>query len=405
MYQTIATLAGFLLIYSAVAGLVERSSVSGPIVFTVAGVILGPRVFDLLHLDLKAYGLRALAEFTLAMVLFTDAANADIRFVQRNLGIPQRLLLIGLPVTILLGMAFAWALFPSLALLEVALVAAILAPTDAALGAPVVTNPAVPAVIRESLNLESGLNDGICVPIILILLGYATGTQVEHAALAHVTIVVVEEIGIGLAVGLGLTAATSAMLRLANRHAWTSRRWLETPALGLAAACFAAAQAIGGSGFIACFVGGLLFSSLRAGLKHDLLREAETIGGILGLVTWVMFGSIAVSWMIDRITLPALLYAVLSLSVIRILPVYLCLCGTGIGTAGRLFIGWFGPRGLASIVFAIIVLDEQLPGNDVLMVTITCTILLSVIAHGITANPLVKRIVAKSASVAGGTAG
>ena len=194
------------------------------------------------------------------------------------------------------------------------------------------------------------------------------------------------------------------MLRFANRHGWTSGRWLETPALGLAAACFAAAQAIGGSGFIACFVGGLLLSPLRAGLKHDLLRGAETTGGILGFVTWVMFGSVAVSWMIDRITWPALLYAVLSLSVIRMLPVYLCLRGTGIDMAGKLFIGWFGPRGLASIVFAIIVLDEQLPGNDVLMATITCTILLSVIAHGITANPLVKRIGAKSAGAEGGTA-
>jgi sodium/hydrogen antiporter len=258
MYQTIAILAGFLLIYSAVSGLVERSSLSGPIAFTVVGLILGPRVFDILYLDLKAHGLRTLAEFTLAMVLFTDAANADIRFVRHQLGIPQRLLLIGLPMTILLGMAFAWALFPSLALLEVALLAAILAPTDAALGAPVVTNPAVPAVMQESLNLESRLNDGICVPVILILLGYATGTQVEHAALTHVTMVVVEEIGI--VVGLTLTAAASAMMRLARRHAWTSGRWLETPALGLAAACFAAAQAIGGSGLIACFVGDLLLS-------------------------------------------------------------------------------------------------------------------------------------------------
>jgi sodium/hydrogen antiporter len=122
-------------------------------------------------------------------------------------------------------------------------------------------------------------------------------------------------------------------------------------------------------------------------------------------VTWVMFGSIAVSWMIDRITWPMLLYAVLSLSVIRMLPVYLCLGGTGIDASGKLFVGWFGPRGLASIVFAIIVLDEQLPGNDVLMATITCTILLSVTAHGITANPLVKRIGAKSAGVVGGTGG
>jgi sodium/hydrogen antiporter len=396
MYQAVAVLAGFLLIYSAVAGRVERSPISGPIVFTVVGLLLGPRVLDLIDLDLTEQGLRALAEFTLAMVLFTDAANADIRFVRRNLGIPERLLLIGLPLTIILGIAVAWLMFPSLGLLEACLLAAILAPTDAALGAPVVTNQAVPPVIRESLNLESGLNDGICVPVILILLGYAAGTQVQHSTLAHVTTVVFEEIGIGLAIGLALTPAASLMLRLADRHGWISPHWRDASALAMAAICFAAAQAIGGSGFIACFVGGLLLSPLRADTKHDLLRGAETTGGILGLVTWVLFGSLAVSRTIDQITWVTVLYAVLSLTVIRMLPVYLCLRGTGINAAGRLFIGWFGPRGLASIVFAVIVLDEQLPGNELLMTTITCTILLSVAAHGVTANPLARRIGGKS---------
>lgn len=403
MYQTIAILAGILLVYAAIAGRIERSSLSGPIVFTAIGFLLGPRMLDLLHLDLTAAGLRVLAEFTLAMVLFTDAANADLALVRRNLVIPRRLLLVGLPLTVILGMLLALPLFPSLALLEIALLAAILAPTDAALGAPVVANPTVPAVIRESLNIESGLNDGIGVPLVLILLGYAVGTQVEHQPVMHVTFVVIEEIGIGAVIGIGLTFLASLLLRRTLRLGWSSENWVPMPALAIAASCFAAAQAIGGSGFIACFVGGLVISPVARPEKHRFLAGAEIAGRILGLVTWVIFGLLVLSRIIDRITWPILLYSLLSLTLIRMLPVFLCLRGTGLDSAGKLFIGWFGPRGLASIVFAIIVFDEQLPGNDTMMATIACTILLSVVGHGMTANPLARRIAVRHAVTAKGT--
>src|SRR5271170_2310613 len=178
MYENAAFLAVFLLIYSAVAGRIERSMISGPIVFTVVGFILGPDGLGVLRINISGEGLRFLAELTLAMVLFTDAANADFGVVRRNLGLPERLLGVGLPLTILLGFVLAAIVFPRLETLEIALLAAMLAPTDAALGKPVVTNPAVPAVMREALNLESGLNDGICVPIVVLLLGLAVGTQI-----------------------------------------------------------------------------------------------------------------------------------------------------------------------------------------------------------------------------------
>ena len=390
MYQNAAILAAFLLVYSTVAGRVERSWVSGPIVFTAVGFVLGPYGLAMLQLNLGAAGLRSLAELTLAMVLFTDAANADFDIVRRNLGLPGRLLLIGLPLTIALGFVLAAIVLPSLDILEMALLAALLAPTDAALGKPVVSNPATPAVMRESLNLESGLNDGICVPIVVLLLGLAVGTQIEGEPIVHVARIVAEEIGIGLAVGLALTWSTTLMLRFAQTNGWISEHWVEIPIVALAAACFAVAQAAGGSGFIACFTGGLLLSALRASHEHELLRGAESTGGTLALLTWVVFGAIAVSHMIDRLTWPALLYAVLSLTVIRIFPVFLCLAGTGMSAVEKLFIGWFGPRGLATIVFGIIVFDEKLPGKDTIVVAAGCTVLLSVIAHGITANPLVR---------------
>ena len=398
MYENGAMLAVFLLIYSAVAGRIERSLISGPIVFTAAGFILGADGLGILRIDIDGEGLRLLAELTLAMVLFTDAANADFSIVKRNLDLPKRLLLIGLPLTIVLGFVVAAVVFPRLEILEMALLAVMLAPTDAALGKPVVTNPAVPPAMREALNLESGLNDGICVPIVVLLLGLAVGTQIEGGTVAHVARVVVEAIGIGLIVGLALTWLTTLMLRFAENRGWISEHWVEIPIVALAAACFAAAQAAGGSGFIACFVGGLLLSGLHARHKEELLRGAAHMGEALALLTWVVFGGIVVARMIDRITWPALLYAMLSLTVVRMLPVFLCLIGTRTSTADKLFIGWFGPRGLATIVFAVLVLDEKLPGNDTIMLAAGWTVLLSVITHGVTANPLVRRIATRAST-------
>lgn len=401
MYQNAAMLATFLLIYSAVAGRIERSWVSGPIVFTAVGFLLGPDGLGVLRINLSGEGLRLLAELTLAMVLFTDAANADFGIVRRNLGLPERLLLVGLPLTIVFGFLVAAIVFPSLEVLELALLAAILAPTDAALGKPVVVNRRVPAVMREALNLESGLNDGICVPIVIILLGLAVGTQVEAGTIAHVARVVAEAIGIGVIVGLALTWLTILMLRFAERQGWIGEHWVEIPIVALAAACFAAAQAAGGSGFIACFVGGLLLSALGARDKRELLRGAEHMGEALALLTWVLFGGIVVARMIGQVTWPALLYAVLSLTVIRMLPVFLCLIGTRMSTAEKLIVGWFGPRGLATIVFAVLVFDEKLPGNDTIILAAGWTVLLSVIAHGVTANPLVNRMAQRSADPRG----
>ena len=392
MYQNAAFLAAFLLIYSAVAGRIERSLISGPIVFTVVGLLLGPDGLGVLRTEITGEGLRLLAELTLAMVLFTDAANADFGVVRANLGLPERLLGIGLPLTIVLAFLLAAIVFPSLDILEMALLATILAPTDAALGKPVVANPMVPAVMREALNLESGLNDGICVPIVVILLGLAVGTQIEGGTMGHVAWVVVEEIGIGLIAGLGLTWLTIRMLSFAEERGWISEHWVEIPIVALAAACFAAAQAAGGSGFIACFVGGLLLSGLGARHKAELLRGAEHMGEALALLTWVVFGGIVIPRMIDRVTWPAVVYAGLSLTVVRMLPVFLCLIGTRTSASDKLFIGWFGPRGLATIVFAILVLDANLPGNDTMMVTASWTVILSIVAHGVTANPLVKAI-------------
>ena len=398
MYQNAAVLAVFLLLYSAIAGRVERSWISGPIVFTAAGLVLGPVGLGALHLDVAAEGLRLLAEATLAMILFTDAANADLSILRRNVQLPERLLLLGLPLSILLGFGVAWLIFPGLGVLELALLATMLAPTDAALGKPVVTSPTVPAATRECLNVESGLNDGICVPIVVILLGLAIGTQIEGDAVSHVVRIIAEAIGIGLAVGAVLPCGAVLLLRWAKARDWVSAGWTEVPAVALAGSCFAVAQELGGSGFIACFTGGLIFGLLVRQDKHTILRGAENTGETLALLTWLLFGSLVVGQLAGRLSVPAVVYAVLSLTLIRMVPVFLSLLGTSVGPAERLFIGWFGPRGLASIVFAIMVFHARLPGNTTLMPTVAFTVLLSVIAHGVSANPLTRAIAARGGS-------
>jgi NhaP-type Na+/H+ or K+/H+ antiporter len=389
MYENLAILAGFVFLYSIAGGLLERTPVSGAIVFTAFGLAFGPLGLGLLTFEVDAGLLRALAELTLALVLFTDAANANLGVLRQSFRIPQRLLLIGLPLTVALGFGFGVLVFDGLTLFEMAILAAMLAPTDAALGKAVVTEEKVPADVREGLNVESGLNDGICVPILFVFLALATGTGAEAGTASLALRLVAEEIGIGAVVGLTLAAVGAWTIRVFAERGWITESWSQLPVVALAVGCFAVAQWLGGSGFIASFSGGLLFGALAKSHKSRLLLAAEGTGDTLALITWVAFGSAVVGQAVGYFSWEAVLYALLSLTVVRMLPVFLSLAGMDLGTDVKLFMGWFGPRGLASIVFAVIVLNADLPGGGTIAMTVACTIILSIVLHGISANPLV----------------
>ena len=385
MYLDLMLLAALVLIYSAVAGRVERTWISGPMIFTVFGLLIGPVGLGLLSFETDAETLKVLAELTLAMVLFTDAAGADMGVLKKTSSLPARLLLIGLPLTILLG--FGVLLVDKLSLLELAVLATILAPTDAALGKAVVTNQAVPDDIRQGLNVESGLNDGICVPILFVFLALIAGHSGDESTGELALVLVAEEIGIGLLVGLSITSLATWLLKFAHRRQWITETWMQLPVVALALTCFATAQWLGGSGFIAAFCGGLLFGVLVKKHREELLVAAEGTGDTFALITWVIFGSAVVGQAVGNFSWLILIYSILSLTVIRMLPVFLSLIGTGFNTEGRLFIGWFGPRGLASIVFAVIVVNADLPNAGPIAMTVVCTIILSIVFHGMTANP------------------
>lgn len=391
MYQNIAIVAAFLLLYSIFAGRFESRLVNGPLLFLLVGFLLGPNVLKVLNPAVNGDVMRVLAELTLAIVLFTDAANANLAVLRANNRLPLRLLLIGLPLTLLSGWAFGLWLFNDMPWLEVAILSTMLAPTDAALGKAVVTNTAVPAPMREALNVESGLNDGICVPVLFILLTLIAPEEKHIGTVALSLHLILEEIGIGLLVGVTLAFATTAIMHYTIRRGWELPMWSQLTMPGLALLSFAAAQWIGGSGFIAAFVCGMLTGMRLGEHKHKYLESNEGYGELLSVIVWLFFGAVIISLAWPFLSWQTWVYALASLTLLRILPVWLSLSGTDLTMENRLFIGWFGPRGLASIVFVVIALQYPLIAKNQLGATVICTILLSVIFHGITANPWVNR--------------
>ena len=387
-YQILTVFAGFALAYSLIASRLEKTPVNGALVYVAVGMLFGPRALGLIDLNVDGEAVSRLAEFALAICLFTDSSNANLSVLRRVEAIPVRLLLIGLPLTIALGLGLAWLIFRDLGFFEVALIATMLAPTDAALGKAVVTNPAVPDEVRESLNVESGLNDGICVPVILFFIALAAGSVEASESAGLVVQLPLEVIGIGLVAGLILAVLGGFALRTCASRGWVAGTWLQIPIIALALLCFGLAQWLGGSGFIASFVGGLTFGALTKQHKEQFLDAAEGTGDAVALVTWFTFGTVITGLLLPGLHWQVLLYALLSLTVVRILPVFLCLIGKGLRSDTLLFMGWFGPRGLASIVFAVMVAAENLPGNDTILAVVAWTIVLSILLHGLTANPL-----------------
>ena len=389
MYIELAIFALFVFGFSLIAGRLERAPASGPMVFVLAGAVMGPLGLGWFDGDLSRTELRVLADLTLASILFIDAANADLATLKRTYRIPSRMLLFGLPGVIVLGTLVAAVLFDTLSVYEAAILGTMLAATDAALGKAVITNKAVPARLREGLNFESGLNDGLCVPILLVFIALSLGNASESGAVIAVKLVA-QELGIGVVVGVGLATAGTYLLRWCSNRGWVTEIWIQVTSLALAISCFAAAQSLHGSGYIAAFTGGLAFGFMAKESTHKLVLSAEGTGETLAMLTWFVFGSTVVGHSVQYFTWQVVLYAFLSLTVIRVLPVYLSLWGTGESTASKLFLGWFGPRGLASIVFAIIVVNQDVPGSRLLAVVVGLTVFLSLVAHGMSANPLAR---------------
>jgi NhaP-type Na+/H+ or K+/H+ antiporter len=349
---------------------------------------VGVKALGLVEPAQNSHEVKLLAEAALTVVLFAEASRTDLHALSGHLSLPARLLGIGLPLTIVAGFLVALPVLGGLDWPEALLLAVILAPTDAALGQVVVSLPRLPGRIRRTLSVESGLNDGICVPLFFIVLAVAQAEE-ERMGWRHALRFLVEKIGYGVLGGILAGVAAWAVLGLAGRRHWVVPAWLQVVPLAGAALAFGFAEAIGGSGFIAAFVGGATFGALAAHPGEEASYLIDEVGVLLGAVTFVVFGAILLGPALSDLTWTIALYAVLSLTVVRMLPVAISLVGSRspLPTVG--FLGWFGPRGLASIIFALILLEEGgLPHDGLILAAAFVTVGLSVLAHGVTAAPL-----------------
>jgi NhaP-type Na+/H+ or K+/H+ antiporter len=390
MTWALATIAALLIAYATVSRRLQSLSVSGAMFFTTAGLLVGP-VLGLLDLQVRGEQVKLLAEITLTLVLFADASRISLPALHREYAVPLRLLGIGLPLTIVAGALIGVAVVPGVGLAEAAVLAIVLACTDAALGQAVVSDDRVPSRIRQGLNVESGLNDGLCVPLFFIAIAIAetdAGTTSAHSAFQ----LVFEQIGYGLVGGVAAGALGGMAVQLAARRRLIEPHWLQILSVASALLAAGVAEALGGSIFVAAFTGGFLFGALRRDTGGEVSYLVEEGGELFNAVTFIVFGAVILGPQLDEVTWQIVLYAVLSLTVVRMVPVALAMVGIGARRPTLAFLGWFGPRGLASIVFAVILLDDtELPHLQTLLLAITATIALSVYAHGLTARPLTER--------------
>ena len=394
--------AAALLAFASISGLAERSPLTSPMFFVAIGCVASAHGLGLFEVNLSGEVIRGLAELTLVLVLFTDAARIDLTCLRREESLPLRLLAIGLPLTVIAGAAAGLALLPGIEPIEALLLAAILAPTDAALGQAVVSNPVVPLRIRQSLNIESGLNDGLALPLVLVLASLAGAREASGDVADWLRFA-------ALAVTLGPLAGGVVGLAGGRLVAWgTGAGWISPPfqrlsLLGLAVLAYGGAELVGGNGFIAAFVAGAMLGTMDRDLCKSMLEFGEAEGQLLTLLIFLVFGVAMVPAALPHLTLEALLYAIASLTLVRMLPVALSLLGSGLRGPSVAFLGWFGPRGLASILFALLIVEEgRLASGPFLVAVVVLTVLLSTFLHGVTAYPLARRYGAYSASLDAG---
>lgn len=386
----LAIIAIVLAVVASVRHRIESLPVTSAMIFVAAGVVLGPDSLGWLTIELESETVALLAEFTLALLLFSDASRIDVRRLLPSIGLPLRLLGIGLPLTIAMGTLFTAMLLTELTWVEAALVAAILAPTDAALGEAVVTNATVPIRVRQALNVESGLNDGLVVPVVALLISLAIGAELDDPGTLAVE--ALSEIGIGIGVGAVVALVLSRLTAWSMRRDWSDAEGYRLLSLGGAVAAFAGSVAADGNGFISAFVCGLLVRAFTGEPVDEQTELTEDVAQIGAAATFVVFGAVLVWPSFDALTWPVALCAVGTLTIARMLPVWIALLGTGLKTPTVAFIGWFGPRGLASMVFGLLLIQEEaLVGGDDLFSVIVIVIVASIVLHGVTAAPLADR--------------
>lgn len=372
-----------LLAYGLVSKRLASSPISGPLFFATLGLI-GYAAGALSPIDLIDSPVTLVLELTLALLLFTDASKVQIRSWEADMDLPTRLLTIGMPLTIVLGTVVAYLIFPSTGIIGAATIATILAPTDAALGSAVISNQRVPIKVRDALGVESGLNDGIALPILLFLLTLSLAEGGDPLWRFFV-----EGIGIAVLVGLAMGIGAAYAVQFALKRSWIEAEWVRISWIIVALGTYVVADHLGGSGFIAAYLAGIAFGRVVNRLETPSEHFAETgidLGTVLTMTSFLIFGAYVLAPNLAAFTAATVFYAVLSLTVVRMIPVAISMIGTGLEAPTLTYLGWFGPRGLASIIFAGVLVEEAgLEQSQLVVGAIIVTVAFSVVLHGLTA--------------------
>ncbi len=392
-HQLIILAAIIILFFGLFSKIAERSFITAPMVFVSIGLLLGPLGFSLLHIEVEAKGIQFLAEITLIIILFVDASLIKLTNIKQRLkGLPARLLLLGLPLTMLFGTILAIGMYPELDIWLLVMLALILSPTDAALGQAVVKSTSVPDNIRDSISAESGLNDGIALPPILVCLAVIASGLGHIPPEVHWLNFVAMQLILGPLIGSVVGYFGGKLIEFSHQRDFMDAVFQRLTCLSLAILAYACAEFFEGNGFIAAFCAGLLLGVENLKVRERIQEFGETEGQLLTLFVFVILGLIIIPKFYPFWDLTALIYALLSLTLIRIIPVFICLIGSGLNNYSKFFIAWFGPRGVASILYLLVAIDQiGQTGHEKILAVIVLTVLLSIFAHGMTAVRMSKQ--------------
>ena len=389
-YFILLVLSLSILVFGAVSGRLESSPITPPMFFTLIGFLVSTAGIEVLPEMIQSEAIMIVAELALVVILFTDASRINLSLLRTHHKIPLRLLSIGLPLTIVLGIVVTAFLFPELGIWNAAILAAILAPTDAALGQAVVSLKRVPVLIRQAINVESGLNDGIAVPVILIFL-WCAGAEVGGEGSGYWIAFISQQLILGPLIGIAIGWFGGKTITTCRKRGWMTDEFQRLALIALALAAYSIAHYVDGNGFIAAFAAGLTLGNLHRPVVDKLHKFAEAEGQLLSMVVFLLFGAIMLPHAFNHlgeIQGPWILYAILSLTLIRMIPVSISLFGMKLGLWTHVFLGWFGPRGIASTIFALIVLEQSgLPYSETIFCIVVLVVLCSIVLHGLTAWP------------------
>ena len=377
-----------LLAWALVAGRLARWSITAPLTMVVAGVALTAGSNPVFRFDLETASSERVVEVVLAILLFVDATETPGGIAGREPKLTARLIGIALPLTLAAAIGVGFLLLPGAGFWLLAVLATVVVPTDLAPAAALIRDRRVPARLRELLNVESGLNDGLVAPVFLFCLAAAKAHDSRGVA-AHALLEAVPAVLISIGVGASIGFVGGKLLSRSWTHHWTQPTALRLGVAALPLMTYGLALVLHGNGFVAAFVAGVVFAAASRDLPEYALYLTEDIGMLLSLVVWFIFGAVINQVVAMGVSWRVVCYAFLVVTVARIIPVTLSLLGSTVSRRDALFIGWLGPRGLATIVFGLLALID-LTGTDADLVedVMVATVVLSIVLHGLSYGPL-----------------